>query len=210
MNFNTSTVARITGLTKRQIGYWDTTDLIKPSVQGAEGYGTTRLYSFIDLVQLMVAKRLLDRGVSIQKLRKALWYLKTNMPDIKKPLADLRFLTDGETIFVITKDERQILDTLDSGQLVFTLALGKIVEALKGEVDSINAQKKHDVMVKGMKYSVILHRDTEDGGYWVECPSIPGCSSQGDTIEEALSMIKDAIQACAAVKAERDTIKKVS
>jgi len=198
MNFNTSTVARITGLTKRQIGYWDTTDLIKPSVQGAEGYGTTRLYSFIDLVQLMVAKRLLDRGVSIQKLRKALWYLKTNMPDIKKPLADLRFLTDGETIFVITKDERQILDTLDSGQLVFTLALGKIVEALKGEVDSINAQKKHDVMVKGMKYSVILHRDTEDGGYWVECPSIPGCSSQGDTIEEALTMIKDAIQACAA------------
>jgi len=82
--------------------------------------------------------------------------------------------------------------------LVFTLALGKIVEALKGEVDSINAQKKHDVMVKGMKYSVILHRDTEDGGYWVECPSIPGCSSQGDTIEEALTMIKDAIQACAA------------
>ena len=136
MNFNTSTVARITGLTKRQIGYWDTTNLIKPSVQGAEGYGTTRLYSFVDLVQLMVSKRLLDRGVSIQKLRKALWYLKTNMPDIKKPLADLRFLTDGETIFVITKDNRQILDTLSSGQLVFTLALGKIVEDLKGQVDS--------------------------------------------------------------------------
>jgi len=57
----------------------------------------------------MVAKRLLDHGVSIQKLRTALWYLKTNMPDIKKPLADLRFLTDGETIFVITRDERQIL-----------------------------------------------------------------------------------------------------
>ena len=57
MNFNTATVSRITELTKRQIGYWDTSDLIKPSVQEAEGYGTTRLYSFIDLVQLMVAKR---------------------------------------------------------------------------------------------------------------------------------------------------------
>ncbi len=210
MNFNTATVARITGLTKRQIGYWDTTDLMKPSVQGAEGYGTTRLYSFIDLVQLMVAKRLLDRSVSIQKLRKALWYLKKNMPDIERPLADLRFLTDGETIFIITKDDQQILDTLKSGQLVVAVALGEIAEELRGEVDSINARKKYDVRVKGMKYSVILHRDTEDGGYWVECPAIPGCASQGDTIEEALSMIKDAIQACADVQTKRDSTEKAS
>lgn len=210
MNFNTVTVARITGLTKRQIGYWDTTDLIKPSVQGAEGYGTTRLYSFIDLVQLMVAKRLRDGGVSIQKLRKALWYLKKNMPDIQKPLANLRFLTDGETIFVITKDDRQILDTLKSGQLVLMVALEEIVENLKGEVDAINARKKYEVRVKGMKYSVNLHRDTEDGGYWVECPAIPGCASQGDTVEEALGMIKDAIQACSDVQAEKDSTKQAS
>ncbi|MBW2560181.1 MAG: MerR family transcriptional regulator [Deltaproteobacteria bacterium] len=210
MNFNTATVARITGLTKRQIGYWDTTDLIKPSVQGAEGYGTTRLYSFIDLVQLMVAKRLLDSSVSIQKLRKALWYLKKNMPDIEKPLADLCFLTDGKTSFVITKDDQQVLDTLRNGQLVLTLALGKIVEDLKGEVDAINARKRYGVRVKGMKYSVILHRDTEDGGYWVECPAIPGCASQGDTVEEALGMIKDAIQACADVQAEKDSTQKAS
>jgi len=143
-------------------------------------------------------------------LRKALWYLKKNMPDIEKPLADLRFLTDGETIFVITKDDQQILDTLKGGQLVFAVALGKIVEDLRGEIDSINARKKYDVRVKGMKYSVILHRDTEDGGYWVECPAIPGCASQGDTIEEALSMIKDAIQACADVQAERDITEKAS
>ncbi|MBW2674171.1 MAG: MerR family transcriptional regulator [Deltaproteobacteria bacterium] len=210
MNFNTATVARITGLTKRQIGYWDTTDLIKPSVQGAEGYGTTRLYSFIDLVQLMVAKRLLDSSVSIQKLRKALWYLKKNMPDIEKPLADLCFLTDGKTSFVITKDDQQVLDTLRNGQLVLTLALGKIVEDLKGEVDAINARKRYGVRVKGMKYSVILHMDTEDGGYWVECPAIPGCASQGDTVEEALGMIKDAIQACADVQAEKDSTQKAS
>lgn len=210
MNFNTATVARITGLTKRQIGHWDTTDLIKPSVQGAEGSGTTRLYSFIDLVQLTVAKRLKDSGVSIQKLRKSLWYLKTNMPDIKRPLVDLRFLTDGETIFIITKDSEEILNTLKGGQLVFTLALGKIVEDLRGEVDASNARKKYEVRVKGMKYSVNLHRDTEDGGYWVECPAIPGCASQGDTVEEALGMLKDAIQACADVQAEKGIAEKAS
>ncbi len=47
----------------------------------------------------------------------------------------------------------------------------------------------------------ISQGDLEDGGFWVECPSIPGCSSQGDTVEEALDMIRDAISACLEVGA---------
>lgn len=45
----------------------------------------------------------------------------------------------------------------------------------------------------GSRY-VVLHQE-EDGGYWVECPSLPGCLSQGDTREEALENIKEAIEA---------------
>jgi antitoxin HicB len=41
---------------------------------------------------------------------------------------------------------------------------------------------------------VVVHPDEEDGGYWVEVPSLPGCISQGDTKEEALENIKDAIE----------------
>lgn len=40
---------------------------------------------------------------------------------------------------------------------------------------------------------VILH-EAEEGGYWVECPSLIGCVSQGDTLEEALANIKEAIE----------------
>lgn len=40
---------------------------------------------------------------------------------------------------------------------------------------------------------VVIHPD-EDGGYWVEVPSLPGCISEGDTVKEALENIKDAIQ----------------
>ncbi len=41
---------------------------------------------------------------------------------------------------------------------------------------------------------VVLIPDLEDGGYTVEVPSLPGCISEGDTIEEALENVKDAIQ----------------
>ncbi len=53
-----------------------------------------------------------------------------------------------------------------------------------------------------MKFNVTLDRD-EDGVWIAECPSIPGCVSQGQTKEEALTNIQDAIAACLQVRAER-------
>jgi len=46
-----------------------------------------------------------------------------------------------------------------------------------------------------MKFKVVLEED-EEGGYVVECPALPGCVSEGDTIEEALENIKEAIKGC--------------
>ncbi len=53
-----------------------------------------------------------------------------------------------------------------------------------------------------MKFPVTIERD-EDGVWVVECPSIPGCVSQGQTKEEALENIREAISLCLAVRAER-------
>lgn len=53
-----------------------------------------------------------------------------------------------------------------------------------------------------MKFVVTVERD-EDGAYVVECPAIPGCISQGDSEEEALENIRDAIRQCLEVRAER-------
>ncbi len=53
-----------------------------------------------------------------------------------------------------------------------------------------------------MKFTVTLDRD-EDGVWIAECPSIPGCVSQGGTREEALENIREAIAACLEVRAER-------
>jgi len=47
--------------------------------------------------------------------------------------------------------------------------------------------------VKYMKFNIVLEEDLEDGGYIVHCPALKGCWSQGDTIEEALKNIKEAI-----------------
>jgi predicted RNase H-like HicB family nuclease len=53
-----------------------------------------------------------------------------------------------------------------------------------------------------MKFNVTLDRD-EDGVWVVECPTVPGCVSQGKTREEALENIAEAIALCLEVRAER-------
>jgi predicted RNase H-like HicB family nuclease len=53
-----------------------------------------------------------------------------------------------------------------------------------------------------MKFPVTLYQD-EDGWYVVECPTIPGCLSQGETQEEALTNIQEAIQLCLEVRKEK-------
>lgn len=53
-----------------------------------------------------------------------------------------------------------------------------------------------------MRFSVTIERD-EDGVWVVECPSIPGCVSQGSTKQEALENIREAIQGCLEVRAEK-------
>jgi predicted RNase H-like HicB family nuclease len=49
-----------------------------------------------------------------------------------------------------------------------------------------------------MKLKVIVH-EAEEGGYWAEVPAIPGCATQGNTFEELLSNLYEAIEGCLSV-----------
>ena len=193
ISFNSKTVSRILAIPLRVIDYWDRTNFIKPTINEASGYGTMRLYSLTDLIQFKVAKFLRDQGLSLQKIRKSLNYLRKHLPEIEKPLAQLRFLTDGETIFVLTNKNKEIVDTLKKGQYVFAIAIGELINDLRGKTSKMTMDRVYWVNVLKRRFKVILHPDLEDGGYWVECPELRGCSSQGDSVEEALDMIRDAI-----------------
>ena len=54
---------------------------------------------------------------------------------------------------------------------------------------------KHSIQHKGIQYPVIVREDVS-GGYWVNCPALDGCYSQGDTIDAALDNVREAIMLC--------------
>ena len=49
-----------------------------------------------------------------------------------------------------------------------------------------------------MKVKVIVH-DAEEGGYWAEVPALPGCATQGETLEELLNNLYEAIEGCLSI-----------
>ncbi|MCZ7399483.1 MAG: type II toxin-antitoxin system HicB family antitoxin, partial [Candidatus Methanoperedens sp.] len=56
-----------------------------------------------------------------------------------------------------------------------------------------------------MEYTVLVYK-AEEGGYWAEVPALPGCYSQGETIEETMKNIKEAIESHLIVLKEDETI----
>lgn len=143
--FRAPTVAKIVGISYRQLDYWARTKLVEPSLRPAEGSGSMRLYGFADIVQLKVVKRLLDTGISLHKVRLAI-------EEVRKrgdKLADVTLLSDGKTVYAVTSDA-EVLDLLRKGQGVFALALDPVIEELRGEVasfpsESLNGQTQRTV-----------------------------------------------------------------
>ncbi len=55
-----------------------------------------------------------------------------------------------------------------------------------------------DGIISRMKIKVIVH-DAEEGGFWAEVPAIPGCATQGETFEELLRNLYEAVEGCLSV-----------
>jgi len=132
-------VCKIVGITYRQLDYWARTDLVRPSICDANGSGTQRLYSYRDLVELKVIKRLLDADISLQAARKAIEYLRDQLG---ADLASAHLVLDGgNTVLVQTGD--QIVDLLRNGQGVLNIvALGPVVDDLATELEQVGPEER--------------------------------------------------------------------
>ncbi len=140
--FTAQQATRLTGCTPHQLRYWDKVALVEPSLQQTGGRpGRRRLYSFRDLIALRVVKSLLDNGMSIQRVRRAWDYLRRT-GDMETHLAEIRLVTDGETIFAVATDEDEVLDALRQGQLAFFVAINDITQTVEDDVSRFELDRE--------------------------------------------------------------------
>jgi DNA-binding transcriptional MerR regulator len=137
-------VCSIVGITYRQLDYWARTGLLNPSVSRARGSGSQRIYSYLDLVQLKVIKRLLDAGVSLQAARRAIDCLRSSGEDLAS--ANL-VINDRNSVLVRTGEE--IIDLLKGGQTVLNIVmpLDRVVSELDAAITSLGLPR-HDTELR--------------------------------------------------------------
>jgi len=126
--YSSRSICNIIGLTYKQLDYYARTNFIIPSIQIADGYGSRRLYNFNDALQLKVVKKLLDTGVSLQKIRKIKKYLE----GFNYKLQNVTILSDGSRVYLCTS-AKEVYDVMQMGQGVFALALGKVLRDLQDD-----------------------------------------------------------------------------
>ena len=132
--FTAAQACRLTSCTPHQLRYWDKVGLVEPSIQTTDGRpGRRRIYSFRDLVGLRVVKSLLDNGLSIQRVRRAWDYLR-RIGDMDGHLADVKLVTDGQSVFAVAHDEDELLDALRQGQLAFFVRIDEIAKDVEDDV----------------------------------------------------------------------------
>jgi DNA-binding transcriptional MerR regulator len=140
--FTAAQACELTSCTPHQLRYWDKVGLVKPSIQTTDGRpGRRRIYSFRDLVGLRVVKSLLDNGLSIQRVRRAWDYLRRT-GDMDSHLAEVKLVTDGQSIFAVAHDETELLDALRQGQLAFFVKIDEIALSVEDDVTKFELDRK--------------------------------------------------------------------
>lgn len=188
--FNAVAVRRLTGITYRQLDYWDTTGLVRPSVRGAAGKGSRRVYSFQDVLEVRVISRLRALGVPLPAIRKAVRYLARHFEAVTRPLAQLTLVAEGRSILV--KHEQRLIDATAGGQVVVAVPVAAIADELQKNVIELAAPREITFKLRGRTVRAVLTPDLEAGGFTVEVPELPGVITEADTIGEARRMARDA------------------
>jgi len=134
------TACKAAGITYRQLDYWARTGLVEPSVRGATGSGTQRLYGFRDILVLKVVKRLLDTGVSLQQIRVAVSHLRERGVE---DLAQITLMSDGASVYECTSAD-EVIDLVQGGQGVFGIAVGRVWREVEGELAALPSERPED------------------------------------------------------------------
>ncbi len=148
--FSGKKAAEVVGITYRQLDYWARTDLIRPSLADASGSGTRRKYSYKDLLELKVIKRLLDAGIKLESIRDAFDYLRERLGEdvasahlvISGTSAVL--VREGELVDVVNRYQGQgvlnllpmdgVLEELDAAVAEFARETDEVVETIPATV----------------------------------------------------------------------------
>ena len=127
--YSAKLTADVVGITYRQLDYWARTGLLVPSLARATGSGSRRQYSYGNLLELKVIKRLLDAGIKLEKVRSIFEYMRS---ELQEDISQANLVIDGSNV-VCARSDAEFIDLLQRGQGVLNVLP---LSSVKQEVDA--------------------------------------------------------------------------
>ena len=134
VGYRVTIACQVAGITYRQLDYW--AHQAGAALIHAHGSGTQRLYSFRDILVLKIVKGLLDTGISLQNIRRAVDKLGNLGVD---DLAGITLVSDGKTVYECRSPE-EVIDLLAGGQGVFGIAVPGLMKELSGTITAFPSE----------------------------------------------------------------------
>ena len=147
--FSGTQAAEIVGITYRRLDYWARTDLVRPTGADATGSGSRRLYTYRDLLELKVIKKLLDAGIRLESIRDVFSYMREH---VDTDISSAHLVIDGGSVVLCNGDD--LIDVLRHGQGVLN------VLPMSGVRDEVDRQI---ISLRPEPMPYVATRD-EDGG----------------------------------------------
>jgi DNA-binding transcriptional MerR regulator len=157
--FTSREVQLLTGLTNRNLQYWDEQGVFPPSLNRPSGRSAgrehRRIYSALDVMVLQAVAALKSKGMSFQRIRKTLRVLRDEM-GIEKPFhaalngsGRINLLTDGKN-FYLCRNDRQVVNVLKNKGQYLLLPLGEMAQDLKARVRELQRARREEGGARGM------------------------------------------------------------
>ncbi len=127
--FSSKQAEKIVGISYRQLDHWARKGLVQPSVAQAEGSGSRRRYSYNDLVEFKIAKKMRDQGIDLKSIARAFDYLRNQLGG---EVASANIVISGSD--VLWADDDRVLSLLRQGQAAMLTVLP--VAGVRRELDA--------------------------------------------------------------------------
>jgi DNA-binding transcriptional MerR regulator len=140
VGFRGPTACQVVGITYRQLDYWARTGLVMPSIRSNAGSGAQRLYSFKDVLLLMIVARLIDAKVALESIRGVVDVVRHRS---LRDLTDMYLFSDGTTIYEADSPD-EVADLLRTGRGVFGVSISGAIREVESSISDFPSEQVVD------------------------------------------------------------------
>lgn len=204
MEFSTTAVAKVIGVSIRQVDHWARKGILRPSGRDAAGKGSRRRWRLPDVVALQAIRELRTGGCPLATIHKVVRHLMSHYPHHTSTdvLARLKLFAYGKRVLIVDNDDK-VMDVL-SRQTMFCLPIGNLIIETSRRVESMPQHWVETTLIAGKAFRIDVRRNGPGEDYVAHCRALRGAVARDRSADGAVANLKRIVVEVLALESAAD------